>query len=260
MADSISLLRNEYWVLRHGRSIPNENGLIVSSLENGVRGEFGLAAQGVDQARLAGQLFHTELKEKNVSLDRVRIFYSPFARTIDTAKQVAAVLGIPFESSACKSVVEIRERYFGPTLELQSHDKYAEIWALDEKDPFVGPEGGDSVADVASRLSTTLISIETTFKGCAVLIVSHGDTLQILQTLIHSLKENPNLLKEDDFGSSKENPNLLKEDDFDSSKQNPNLLKDEDFESRIKRVMMVRSVLARHRKFALLTGELRPII
>lgn len=27
-----SFLRNKYWVLRHGKSIPNERGLIVSSL------------------------------------------------------------------------------------------------------------------------------------------------------------------------------------------------------------------------------------
>lgn len=30
--ETTSLLRNRYWVLRHGKSIPNERGLIVSSL------------------------------------------------------------------------------------------------------------------------------------------------------------------------------------------------------------------------------------
>lgn len=43
--------------------------------------------------------------------------------------------------------------------------QYTEIWALDEKDPFMPPDGGESVADVASRLSTALASIEAMFQG-----------------------------------------------------------------------------------------------
>ncbi|KAJ4774963.1 Phosphoglycerate mutase family protein [Rhynchospora pubera] len=180
---NFTVLRNNYWVLRHGRSIPNERGLIVSSLENGTREEFGLAALGVEQARLAGELFKKEM-------------------------------------------VELRERYFG-TLELLSHDKYAEVWALDEKDPSMPPEGGESVADVASRLAVALLNMETAFQGCAVLIVSHGDTLQILQTLLQTLKENPS--------------------------------DNEDMELRIKNCI-VNSVLSQHRKFSLSTGELQQII
>lgn len=30
--ETTSFLRNRYWVLRHGKSIPNERGLIVSSM------------------------------------------------------------------------------------------------------------------------------------------------------------------------------------------------------------------------------------
>ncbi|XP_078174064.1 phosphoglycerate mutase family protein isoform X3 [Carex rostrata] len=181
--ENFTRLRNNYWVLRHGRSIPNERGLIVSSLENGTREEFGLAALGIEQAKLAGELFKKEM-------------------------------------------VELSERYFG-TLELLSHDKYAEVWALDEKNPFMPPEGGESVADVASRLRAALLATETAFQGCAVLIVSHGDTLQILQTLLQNLKENPS--------------------------------SNDDIEQRIKG-LIVNTVLSQHRKFALLTGELRQII
>ncbi|KAJ4783691.1 hypothetical protein LUZ62_034937 [Rhynchospora pubera] len=223
---NFTVLRNNYWVLRHGRSIPNERGLIVSSLENGTREEFGLAALGVEQARLAGELFKKELEEKNFSIDQVRICYSPFARTIETAREVARVLEISLDTSSGKEMVELRERYFG-TLELLSHDKYAEVWALDEKDPSMPPEGGESVADVASRLAVALLNIETAFESCAVLIVSHGDTLQILQTLLQTLKENPS--------------------------------DNEDMELRIKNCI-VNSILSQHRKFSLSTGELQQII
>ncbi|XP_078174063.1 phosphoglycerate mutase family protein isoform X2 [Carex rostrata] len=223
--ENFTRLRNNYWVLRHGRSIPNERGLIVSSLENGTREEFGLAALGIEQAKLAGELFK-KLEEKNFTIDRVRICYSPFSRTTETAREVARVLGISIDSSSCKEMVELSERYFG-TLELLSHDKYAEVWALDEKNPFMPPEGGESVADVASRLRAALLATETAFQGCAVLIVSHGDTLQILQTLLQNLKENPS--------------------------------SNDDIEQRIKG-LIVNTVLSQHRKFALLTGELRQII
>jgi hypothetical protein len=41
-------------VLRHGRSKANEAGIIVSSLENGVKPEHGLAESGFIQAAAAG--------------------------------------------------------------------------------------------------------------------------------------------------------------------------------------------------------------
>ncbi|KAL3539142.1 hypothetical protein ACH5RR_002508 [Cinchona calisaya] len=220
------VVRNRYWVLRHGKSIPNANGLIVSSLENGILDQYKLAPEGVHQARLAAQSFQKVLLENNIPLENVRICYSPFSRTSHTAKVVASVINLPFEGPQCKVVAELRERFFGPSYELASHDKYPEIWALDEKDPFLPPEGGESVADVVSRLTKALISMESEFEGCAVLIVSHGDPLQILQTILKAAKQVTT-----EAGNN-------------------------DLASRIQAIK-VPSVLSKHRNFALLTGELR---
>lgn len=44
-------------------------------------------------------------------------------------------------------------------------EQYPEIWALDENDPFMKPEGGESVSDVVSRLTNALITIESEFQG-----------------------------------------------------------------------------------------------
>jgi hypothetical protein len=41
-------------VLRHGRSKANEAGIIVSSIDNGVKSEYGLAESGLIQAAAAG--------------------------------------------------------------------------------------------------------------------------------------------------------------------------------------------------------------
>ncbi|KAF8377708.1 hypothetical protein HHK36_031092 [Tetracentron sinense] len=201
---SFSFLRNRYWVLRHGRSIPNE--------------------------RVSFRVLYIpgDLEANNIPLEHVHICYSPFSRTSHTAKIVASVLNLPFEGAQCKVMEELRERFFGPSFELTSHDKYPEIWALDEKDPFMQTEGGESVADVVSRLATAMATMEAEFQGCAILVVSHGDPLQILQTILNAANQQT--------GSGCD-----------------------DLMSRIQAIK-VPSILSQHRKFALLTGELRPII
>ncbi|CAH2075795.1 unnamed protein product, partial [Thlaspi arvense] len=222
-----SFVGNRYWVLRHGKSIPNERGLIVSSMEHGVLPEYQLAPDGVAQAQLAGQSFLKQLEESNISLDKVRICYSPFSRTTHTARVVAQVLNLPFDDTArCKMMESLRERYFGPTFELKSHDKYPEIWALDENDPFMRPQGGESADDVVSRLATAMESMEAEYQRCAILVVSHGDPLQMLQNVFHSAKQQGGC----------------------------DGLAERFHKSR------VASVLSQHRKFALLTGELRPLL
>ncbi|KAK0582320.1 hypothetical protein LWI29_024143 [Acer saccharum] len=226
MDKTTSFLQNRYWILRHGKSIPNEKGLIVSSLENGTRPEYQLAPDGVNQAQLAGELFLKELNQNNIAIENVRICYSPFSRTTHTAKVVASVLNLPFDGPQCKVMEDLRERYFGPTFELMSHEKYPEIWALDEKDPFIPPEGGESVNDVASRLAVAMATMESEFQGCSILVVSHGDPLQILQTILNATKQVNGC---------------------------------EEFSSRIQAVR-VPTILSQHRKFALETGELRRVI
>lgn len=43
--------------------------------------------------------------------------------------------------------------------------KYPEIWAIDALDPMVGPEGGESVADVAVRVSEAIVKMEAEVQG-----------------------------------------------------------------------------------------------
>ncbi|KAJ4715862.1 Phosphoglycerate mutase family protein [Melia azedarach] len=220
-------VRNKYWILRHGKSIPNEKGIIVSSMENGTRSEYQLAKEGVEQARLAGELFLKELNEKNIPLEKVRICYSPFSRTRHTAEVVASVLSIPFEGPQCKVIEDLRERFFGPSFELMSDDKYHEIWALDEKDPFMCPVGGESAKQVSSRLANALLTMESEFQGCSILVVGHGDPLQIFQTILNTTEH---------VAASFSNP-LASEVHIE-----------------------VPNILSQHRKFALLTGELRALV
>lgn len=45
------------------------------------------------------------------------------------------------------------------------HQQYAEIWDIDEKDPLVGPEGGECVKDVACRLARVMVIMESEYEG-----------------------------------------------------------------------------------------------
>ena len=45
------------------------------------------------------------------------------------------------------------------------YKQYLEIWAMDEKDPFTKPEGGESVDDVASRLASAMATMESEYQG-----------------------------------------------------------------------------------------------
>lgn len=48
---------------------------------------------------------------------------------------------------------------------LSCSQQYAEIWALDELDPFKRPEGGECVNDVAARLMKAMSDIEMEYNG-----------------------------------------------------------------------------------------------
>ncbi|XP_022971129.1 uncharacterized protein LOC111469895 [Cucurbita maxima] len=96
-----------------------------------------------------------------------------------------------------------------------------EVGAVDEEDPFKRPEGGESVEDVASRLAKAVVQMESQFQG-------HGDPLQILQTVMGAAM--------DENGSGSD-----------------------ELASRLQ-AAVTKPILSQHRKFALLTGELRAVV
>ncbi|KAJ8450798.1 hypothetical protein Cgig2_032423 [Carnegiea gigantea] len=207
----------------------------VAKQENGTLPLYELAPEGVKQAKLAGDKFKKELEDASIPLEKVRICYSPFTRTAHTARVVASVLGLPFEGDQCKVIKilkqvvdDLRERYFGPSFELESHDRYAEIWALDEKNPFECPKGGESAADVVSRLARAIEQMEDNFEGYKLL--NEDVTYNVVsyqKTVFHAGKE------QEAFNRN-------------------------GFASRIEAVK-VPSILSKHRKFGLETGELRAV-
>jgi broad specificity phosphatase PhoE len=84
---------------------------------------YGLAPSGVLQAKAAGTTLAKELEGLSISPDCVSIYASPFSRTTQTAQAVADVLESSLGTKpSIQLMEELRERYFGPSLELQSHE------------------------------------------------------------------------------------------------------------------------------------------
>ena len=167
---------------RHGQSLANKAGVIISSLENGVKKEWALTNEGRLQAQAAG----LKLKEKIGKEATLKVFASPFSRTIETAEAAAQGLGVG--KADINIAGELRERFFGPARELGSNDRYHEVWRTDEEDPLSTNSGSESVMEVVARLSKFLAKLPKE-SDAHILLVSHGDTLQILQALMDGATE-----------------------------------------------------------------------
>ena len=192
-------LANRYHAMRHGQSKANVAGVIVSGIENDRRGDWGLSERGRDQVLAA-------VRDCGLPPDTL-ICSSDFARARQTAEIVRERLGAPPVVVAAA----LRERCFGD-LEGSATANYTGVWTADEAGPDeAGPDeagpatdggaagtwsagtssGGDaggnadhgveSAAAVLDRMTALVADLERRYAGRDILLVSHGDPLQILQ-------------------------------------------------------------------------------
>jgi probable phosphoglycerate mutase len=176
--DGTERLANRYRVMRHGQSKANEAGVIVSRIETDRGGDWGLSELGRQQALAAA-------RESRLPADTV-ICSSDFARAWQTAEIMRAHLGAP----AVTVCTALRERSFGD-LEGTSAANYARVWQADNAGAGDGGaahgsaahgDGGiESAAAVLDRATALVADLERQYCGRDILLVSHGDTLQILE-------------------------------------------------------------------------------
>ncbi|MGM0536808.1 MAG: histidine phosphatase family protein [Pseudomonadota bacterium] len=160
---------NRYLLMRHGHSQANQQGLIISSPERGLAG-YGLSSLGREQ--LDGLL--TDWRWATPA----RILHSDFLRTTETAECIAQHFGLRLEAEA-----RLRERHFGG-FEGEGDNRYAEVWQRDALDPAHRYAGVESVVEVAARMRGVIDLLERRHAGDTLLLVSHGDPLQILLTAV----------------------------------------------------------------------------
>jgi glucosyl-3-phosphoglycerate phosphatase len=164
----VNRLANRFSVMRHGQSKANARGIIVSRIENDRDGDYGLTELGRQQVLAAAQ--RSGLPAGTV------ICSSDFSRARQTAEIVRAHLGVPQVVIA----EALRERCFGDW-EGTPTANYARVWAADEASVGRADAHVEPAAAVLDRTTAFIVELERRYSGRDILLVSHGDTLQILQ-------------------------------------------------------------------------------
>jgi probable phosphoglycerate mutase len=163
-------LANRYFAMRHGQSLANLEKIIVSHPQNGID-DYGLNEQGIIQVR--------ESVQSDPRLgSHLLIVSSDFKRARQSAEIAHELLGCT--NPLCLDE-RLRERNFGEW-ELTPDSAYPMVWARDEIDPDNVDKGVESPNQVMQRVSALVYEFEQTHSGATILMVSHGDALQILQT------------------------------------------------------------------------------
>ncbi|HCY87637.1 MAG TPA: histidine phosphatase family protein [Desulfobacteraceae bacterium] len=167
-------LKNRYYVLRHGQSEANIRHLVVSAPENGVDG-YGLTKTGEEQVKASVTGF------SGLGPDTL-IYSSDFKRARETAQIAAGILGV---SAQITHTPMLRERFFGE-FELGPDTCYPGVWEKDAKK--TAPENRvEPVEEVLKRTLTCIGEIESAHRDRDILLVAHGDTLQILLTWFNGM-------------------------------------------------------------------------
>jgi broad specificity phosphatase PhoE len=163
-------LRNCYYAMRHGQSKANLQNIVISHPENGLHEDFALSELGRKQAKSAAT--------KSLLTDQTVIYCSDFSRALETAHIVQEVLGIPTVHISKK----LRERHFGKWEKLDQFNVYQTVWGADRQNANHTQHDVESVNAVLGRATSLILDLEKKYHGKNILLVSHGDILQILQT------------------------------------------------------------------------------
>lgn len=216
---NISSLQNKFFALRHGQSLANVAGIIssdptISTIEH------GLSDVGKDQVATNAQAFvdNFHAKQSQDRYEGVAIFSSDFTRARETASIFADTIfgaNIPLyhsnedkqqdedkNDSRVKHELRLRERFFGD-FNGQSDKHYQDVWDVDWKDPNHTEYNVESVNSVVERTSRLILDLEHELnenndnaskngivsankkqkqKPYQIILVAHGDVLQIMQT------------------------------------------------------------------------------
>ena len=166
----IDHLSNRYFAMRHGHSIANQQGIIVSHPDNGID-QFGLSELGRTQVKAS-------LQDSGLHDVNTIIVSSDFSRARESAEIACTLLGCV---AAISFDLRLRERNFGE-LELTSDSGYEDVWREDAANSDSHHRGVESVNEVMSRVTSVVTEYEVQYSNATILLVSHGDALQILQT------------------------------------------------------------------------------
>ena len=183
--------KHRYFLLRHGESEANVEKIVSSNPEKACF-QHGLTERGRTQAKVAAGVLFKVLEEDNADERDLLIYTSDFKRaretagiagsTLKSATQLTQVHHFHENEIVYKLDERLRERNFGD-FEGTPNTNYDKVWQKDAQDGFHTEFNVESVNDVRNRTVSLVTDLENTIeKPALVVLSSHGDTLQILQT------------------------------------------------------------------------------
>jgi probable phosphoglycerate mutase len=205
LLSSISSLHHDYFVLRHGQSLANVQGLIQSDpVKAGT--QYGLSETGRKQARKAANTVRQVFCQDDYKKYReIVILASDLLRAKETASLVCDEIrvanddddnrkennGLPIYQDGVILEIRLRERWFGDW-DGTTDDNYQKVWEQDAVDAGHQTMGVESVNSVMRRACECVLEWDERLtvkehnkfnsnKPAMVILVAHGDVLQILQ-------------------------------------------------------------------------------
>lgn len=166
--------KNTYYGLRHGKSLANEMNMILSDPNEGVKQTYTLVREGEKQVRISARNARTQ----DILGSNPIIYCSPFSRCVRSAEIAREELEV--ERDIIMDI-RLRERWFGDW-EKTHNSNYNEVWENDRVDPWHTFDNVESAVYVQKRVMDLIVDLEKKYDGEKILLVSHGDVLQILQT------------------------------------------------------------------------------
>lgn len=172
------ILKNTYFILRHGESEANVAQLITSDPAQCVT-HFGLTRHGKEKVAAAVR----NAQQKSWLNAETIIYSSDFRRAIETAQIAGEILG----AGKIHLSIALRERFFGG-YDGQKVKEYLEIWPTHQRDTRAQQiHGVENSEEIAERLIKLIEKLETQYQNECLLLVSHGDPLQVLQATFAGL-------------------------------------------------------------------------
>ncbi len=175
----LRVLRNRYFVMRHGESEANVLGVLVGDPRRGLEG-FGLTDLGRRQAVGAAAVYK---KSHSPLLDGTEIVASDFRRTRETAELLAEGLG---NSVPVGLNIGLREMSFG---ELEGKD-YRTVAALLDRvgsEELISQYGCEPPEVAQNRVVRVIRDLEEKHHERTLILVSHADPIQLLMAAFAGL-------------------------------------------------------------------------
>jgi len=166
-------LKNTYFAMRHGESLANVEGIIISTPENGIP-KYGLSDVGRGQVERSV----SDTMLSNCLDETTHIVSSDFKRAHESAEIAHKLL---VSKAHLQLDARLRERDFGD-FELKSNIHYQTVWDNDAIDSSHTIDNAESADSVMQRATELVLELENGHKNETFLLVAHGDTIQILQT------------------------------------------------------------------------------